>query len=138
MTTKGLALLVINCPEEPATQLPWASARFAATCSVNQQPVLLSGVLVQLGALPVMPYFKHHGHAVPDVPVACARVIVFADQWPNDWQAISDHTFKHVLRMLPPLQTCRNSDCSCDKWQAEGVETHSEPLLDVFRRQFCQ
>eukprot|EP00435_Cladocopium_sp_Y103_P046929 s615_g13.t1 len=136
LTSKCLALLVLNCPDELVTDLPWASVRFAAKCSVNQQPVLLTGLLVQLGHTVIAPYFKHDSPAVSDVPVACARITVFADQWPHDWESFSDHPFKQILAKLEPLQACRVQSCSCDKWHQVDSDHHSEPLLDVFRRQF--
>ena len=84
-----------------------STVRLAATWWVNQQPVLLSGILVRLGSVAVVPYFRHNGHAVADVPVACARITVYSDQWPQDWDGFSDHPFKQVLSKLPPLQACR-------------------------------
>eukprot|EP00435_Cladocopium_sp_Y103_P052433 s1724_g16.t1 len=136
LTPTSLALLVLYSPDEPATSLPWATVRFAARCSVNQQSVLLTGLLVQLGNTAVVPYFKHDGPAVSDVPVACARLTVFADQWPHAWESFVDHPFKQVLTMLPPLQVCREQNCSCDKWHQMAEDANTEPLLDVFRRQF--
>ena len=110
--------------------------RFAAICSVNQQPVLLSGFLVQLGGQPIGPYFRQDGPTVEDVPVACARLTVYADQWPQDWRPLLHTRFKHILTALPPLQTCRDPGCQCDKWHPDEMTSASEVLLDVFNRQF--
>ena len=49
LTNHGLALLILNAPGDLQTQLTWSTIRFAARCSVNQEPMLVSGVLVQLG-----------------------------------------------------------------------------------------
>ena len=136
LTNKSLAILVINGPDELHTTLQWASIRFAACCAVNNQPVLLSGHLVQLGVQPIVPVFTHGGPTVQDVPVACARITVFADQWPHDWSSLADHPFKQVLQILPPLQTCREDSCQCGKWHPTGPDTAQDALLDVFRRQF--
>eukprot|EP00435_Cladocopium_sp_Y103_P076208 s462_g81.t1 len=135
--TKGsLALLVLNGPDELHTDLQWSSIRFAAKCSVNQQPVLLSGMLVQLGHQPIFPYNRSEGLAVPDVLVACASITVHKDQWTQDWEQFAEHPFRNVLHVLPPLQTCRDSDCICDKWHPDTMDDHTEVVLDVFRRQF--
>lgn len=56
LTSKGLALLAINGPTDIQSDLPWSSIRFAATCAANNQPVLLSGLLVQLGQTTVGPF----------------------------------------------------------------------------------
>ncbi|CAL1169264.1 unnamed protein product [Cladocopium goreaui] len=136
LTAKSLALLVINGPDELPTKLSWTSIRFAACCSVNQQPVLLHGHLVQLGAQPIVPVFTKESPGVHDVPVTCARVTVFADQWPQDWSSLADHPFKQVLQVLLPLQTCRSEDCQCGRWHPDGMDGNQDVILDVFRRQF--
>ena len=49
LTNHGLALLVLNPPLDFQTSLDWATIRFATRCNMNQEPMLVSGVLVQLG-----------------------------------------------------------------------------------------
>ena len=61
LTNRALAMLVLNRPDEMQTDLQWSSIRFAAKCSVNQQPVLLFGFLAQLGEQVVCPYFETDG-----------------------------------------------------------------------------
>ena len=136
LTSKGLALLIINGPEDLRTTLQWSSLRFAAKCSANQQPVLLSGFLVQLGSQNIGPCFRSDGPTVSDVPVACARLTVYADQWQQDWESFAAHPFKHVLAKLAPLQSCRLEECHCDKWHPDHMEASQDVLLDVFKRQF--
>ena len=72
---------------------------------------------------------------VPDVRVACARIIAFAEQLQVDWETFAEHPFRHILSPLPPLQTrCINS-CQCDKRHPIASDS-SDVLLDVFRQQF--
>ncbi|CAL1173968.1 unnamed protein product [Cladocopium goreaui] len=136
LTNKGLALLLVNGPSDIQTDLQWSSIRFAAKCAVNQQPVLLHGVLVQLGSTPVCPFMRPTNVSVHDVPVACARITVFQDQWPKDWESFSSHPVKEALQHVLPLQTCRVEGCSCDKWHKDPMDHAQDVLLDVFRRQF--
>lgn len=82
------------------------------------------------------PYFKTDGSAVGNVPVACARLTVYADQWPGDWSEFADHPFKQMLALLQPLQTCRKENCQCELWHQNPQLPANEVLLDVFRRQF--
>lgn len=84
LTNKGLALLIVNGPSELQTEQQWSSIRFAANCAINQQPVLLHGLLVQLGGQVVGPFQRPNSVSVPDVPVTCARITVYQDQWPQD------------------------------------------------------
>ena len=136
LTNKGLALLIVNGPTELHTELQWSSIRFAAKCAVNQQPVLLHGFLVQLGSQIVSPFQKPSVVEVPDVPVTCAKITVYKDQWPQDWESFSAHPVKEVLQHIPPLQTCRTEGCSCSKWHRDPMDHAQDVVLDVFRRQF--
>ena len=136
LTHNSLALLVINCPDDPQTQLDWSTLRFAATCALNQQPMLLSGVLVQLGNEPVCPYNHALGTATPEVPVACARLTVFKDQWPGCWDEFVAHPVKQLLAAVPALQSCSQQNCECGRWHPCQMEEASDVVLDVFRRQY--
>ena len=136
LTSKGLALLAINGPQEVNTQLSWSTVRFAATCTANNQPVLLAGLLVQLGQTMVGPYRSVSGPEVPSVPVACARISVFQDQWPSDWESFGEHPVRSILEALQPLQTCRLENCGCTKWHPTADDSPTDAVLDVFRRQF--
>lgn len=136
LTTKGLALLIVNGPQELSTDLQWSSIRFAARCAVNQQPVLLHGFLVQLGNATVCPFKRPTSVSVPDVPVTCARITVFQDQWPQDWETFSAHPVKEVLQHIPALQTCRTEGCTCPKWHRDPMDHAQDVVLDVFKRQF--
>ena len=136
LTNKGLALLIVNGPETLATDLQWNTIRFAAKCAINHQPVLLHGFLVQLGSQVVCPFQKPTSVTVPDVPVTCARITVYKDQWPQDWETFMAHPVKEALQQLPPLQTCRTERCSCPKWHKDAMEHAQDVVLDVFKRQF--
>ena len=131
----GLALLVLNPPNELVTSLQWSTLRFAARCTYNQEPMLLSGVLVQLGKKMVYQYQAKDVPAIMSVDVACARITVYVDQWEHSWEEFASKPVKHVLSCIPCLQTCRIPDCQCPGWHPPSAD-HHDALLDVFRRQF--
>ena len=136
LTAHGLALLVLNPPQDFHTQLDWMTLRFAARCSVNHEPMLVSGILVQLGQSQVYQYKAKDIPAIMSVEVACARVSVFQDMWEGSWEDFASRPVKHVLGVLPCLHTCRNAEgCSCKSWHPPSDHPH-DALLDVFRRQF--
>lgn len=135
LTSKSLALLVVNGPDELSTALSWSTIRFAAKCALNQQPLLLNGFLVQLGRETVQPLQQSDVADVSEVPVTCARLTVYKDQLQQDWDEFSEHPVRNVLNMLPPLTVCKVPDCKCAKWHPEPMESQ-EVVLDVFRRQF--
>ena len=135
LTHQGLAMLVIQPPAEVETALQWSTIRFAVRCSVNQEPMLLSGLLVQLGQQPVYQFRAKDALAVPVFDVACARITVYQDQLELPWEEFANKPVKHIVSVLPCLQTCRKPACSCPCWHPEPDQPQ-DPLLDVFRRQY--
>jgi len=132
----GKLLLILNPPSDVQTSLISATIRFAARCSMNQEPMIVTGLLVQLGRSCVYQYTAKDTPAVVAMEVACARVTVYQDQWEHDWEDFTNRPVKHVLSVLQCLQTCRNgSECSCPGWHPTADQS-SEAVLDVFRRQF--
>ena len=105
LTHQGLALLVINQPSDFETRLQWSTLRFAAKCSVNGEPVLMSGVLVQLGKQAIYQFCNHTGFQVTTQPVACARVTAYRDQWNGSWETFQSQPVKQLLSLLMPLLT---------------------------------
>ena len=136
LTNHGLAMLVLHPPAEVSTSLVWSSIRFAARCTVNQEPMLVTGILVQLGQSTVYQYKAKNIPAIQAVEVACARIAVYKDMWEGSWEDFSNRPVKHVLSVLPCLNTCRSqSDCQCTGWHPTSEQPH-DALLDVFRRQY--
>ena len=136
LTNHGLALLVLNPPGDVSTALIWSTVRFAARCSMNQEPMIVSGLLVQLGRACVYQFTAKDTPAVVATEAACARITVYQDQWENDWEDFANRPVKHVLSVLQCLQTCRNGDqCTCPCWHPKPDQP-PDAVLDVFRRQF--
>lgn len=135
LTNRGLALLILNPPKDMPTNLQWATIRFAARCALNQEPMLLSGALIQLGGTTVYQYRAKNTPAIMSVDVACARITVFADQCEGKWEDFAAKPIKHILAAVPGLQVCKVDHCQCPAWHPPADGPH-EVLLDVFRRQF--
>lgn len=137
LTSKALAILVINYQQELETTLTWSTLRFAARCTINQEPMLLNGVLVQLGTTHVYQFSGNAQPVCPPVEVACARVTVYADQWEGSWDDFCTRPVKMVLMKLPMLMTCRQpaDTCTCKGWHPSSAQA-PDAVLDVFRRQF--
>lgn len=137
LTSKALAILVINHQQELQTTLQWSTLRFAARCALNQEPMLLNGVLVQLGKTPVHQFQGVAHHVSLPAEVACARITVFADQWDGPWDEFCSRPVKLLLMKLPMLLTCRNpkDTCQCKGWHPHTAQD-PDAVLDVFRRHF--
>ena len=136
LTHQGLALLILNATEEPVTTLQWASVRFAAKCSLNHEPMLLTGFLVQLGKETIYLYRNKAGTPLMQVDVTCARITVYRDQWNGPWEEFHAKPVKSCLALIPALHSCLNKECHCEKWHPEEESLVHDAVLDVFRRQF--
>ena len=135
LTHGSLALLILHPVGDLPTSLLWNTVRFAAKCSANFEPLLLTGALVQLGKTAVA--FNSNGQPpLAQVEVACARVTVYQDQWDGSWEDFQARPVKLVLNKLPPLTVCQTEGCACAAWHPGKDTDIATPLLDVFRRQF--
>ena len=136
LTHGSLALLILHPTEDLPTPLLWSTVRFAAKCTANHEPLLLSGALVQLGKTPIA-FNACSQPPLAQVEVACARVTVYQDQWEGRWEDFQARPVKLVLNKLLPLTHCKVDGCSCSAWHGTaGNGEAPSPLLDVFRRQF--
>ena len=136
LTQRGLALLIVGHTEVLPCHLSSATVRVAVRCTLNQEPMLVTGTLLQLGQSIVYQYTPKLGSPLPSIAVACARFSVYADQWPDDWEVFQTKPVKQVFDRVPVLQTCRQPDCTCIKWHSTDPSVPTEAVLDVFRRQF--
>eukprot|EP00435_Cladocopium_sp_Y103_P059078 s1324_g21.t1 len=135
LTSKALAIIVLNHQTDLDTTLQWSTIRFAARCTLNQEPMLLQGTLLQLGQTPVCQSVSKGISECPTTEVACARVTVYFDQWPEDREDFNFRPVKHILKCLPMLATCRSGQpCTCPAFHPAANEC--DAILDVFRRSF--
>eukprot|EP00438_Fugacium_kawagutii_P011553 Skav235007 [mRNA] locus=scaffold276:84617:89027:+ [translate_table: standard] len=136
LTDKALALLVLNPPDTMPCSMLCTKIRFAAKCTFNQEPMLLTAALVQLGGTIVEQVQVSPNASITAKEVACARFVAFKDQWPQDWSHFVSKPVKAILDAVVPLQLCREDDCECGRFHADPMQDTSQLVLDVFRRQF--
>ena len=109
-------------------------------CKANQQPVLVSAFLVQLGQLYVGPVTTAPMFDMPEVEAACVKVAVYRDGVEGNWTDVVAAPIRYVLSVLTPLVVC--SDCGpgtrekCVKWHPTDLTVVAEPVLDIWRRQW--
>eukprot|EP00438_Fugacium_kawagutii_P003598 Skav221606 [mRNA] locus=scaffold1698:858670:863079:+ [translate_table: standard] len=135
LTQKGLAVLILNAPDDMPCSLLNKKVRFAAKCTYNQEPMLLTGMLVQLGGAVVYQFQPKTNAKLSVETVACARFTVFRDQWPGDWDLMLGKPVKAIIDQVEPLQLCTQSPCDCTRAHADPMND-TEVVRDVFRRQY--
>ena len=134
----ALGVFVLNSHDmQVSTDLPWAQCRIAMKCVTNGEPMLVQGVLVQSGTKMVVQAKQKHAVDAGDVQAACAKITIYRDVFPNDWQEFLKAPVRFVLNVLVPLQQCDKTEgCSCSKWHRDPKSSVRDPVFDVWRRQW--
>ena len=138
VSKSALAAFVINASEASmTTSLPWAQCRVALRCCINNEPILVHGYLVQLGAETVIQSRATFVADVPDVEAACLKIAVYRDAVTQSWEEICKGPVRFILQQLEPLTVCSSSDpqCTCACWHVTSGSVR-DPVLDVWRRQW--
>ena len=134
-----LALLILQCTaQELKTNLPHSDVTVPCRCVVNQEPMLIDMVLVQIGSSPVT---KAPGKApvhIDTVDVGTLRLTVFRDEIEGTWDQFLQGPMKYVVHHLPLLRMCREEHCRCPHWHNTEQVALKDALVDVWRRQFMR
>eukprot|EP00435_Cladocopium_sp_Y103_P016471 s31_g4.t1 len=140
VSNSALALVLINSVESQlVTSLSWTSLRVVLRCQANGEPMLAPAFLIQLGKTPVAPKANAGPHDVLHAPAVCFKVTMYRDET-EDWASTIQSPVKYVLGRLMPLQVCQSgsaqSPCTCAKWHPGVDDVVSDPVLDIWRRQW--
>lgn len=134
-----LAFLILQGPLGGCTTtLQSSSLTVPARCSVNQEPLLLDVLLVQLGNVRVVKSQVESPVAIDTVQVATVKLTVFRDECLESWEGFSGAPLKYIIKTVPLLRLCRAESCGCPCWRnLEKINT-SDAIIDVWRRQFLR
>ena len=138
-STGGLALIIVDCVSHPpATPLLAESVRFPAWCIANSEPLLIDGLLYQVGAQQVSRSVAQDRFELVSVSTCVLKFMLFKDQAVVSWETIVAHPVKYILTLLPALQVCKgcNNTAGCEFWHDKSEAGIRDPLLEVWGRQF--
>lgn len=134
-----LAMLVLHgpiggCPTSLATTKVTVPAR----CSINNEPLLLEALLVQLGGIQVTRAISPAPVLIDTVQVTTLKIVVYKDEVTQDWEEVTNAPMRYIIRHIPLLKLCKQQNCTCQHWHnTEKVEA-TEAIVDVWRRQFLR
>ena len=136
----SLAAVLLNVDEpQLKTTLPWNQIRVVLRCKLNQEPILISAVLVQLGLGTVSQSTTASSVRIPDTPAACVKIAVYRDAIDIPWKDFAQAPIKYILSVLQPLVVCSTCDsspvASCVRWHSHEGQLE-DPVLDMWRRQW--
>ena len=135
----GLALVIVDSVgTRPNTSLIAELVRLPALCISNAEPVLVDGLLYQLGAHPVTRKTTQEKFELVSISSCVAKLMVFRDQTEEPWEQVTAHPMKHLFQKIPVLQACKDDSCAgnCEQWHPAEECNLKEPLLEVWGRQW--
>ena len=134
-----LALLILQCTlSDIQTSLPHHAVTVPCHCVVNNEPMLIDMIMVQVGTGVVEKTPRRQAVHIDTVDVGTLRLTVFRDEIDGSWDRVMQGPMKYVVHHLPLLRLCRETDCQCPHWHnKEGVATN-DALVDVWRRQYMR
>eukprot|EP00435_Cladocopium_sp_Y103_P038777 s2524_g10.t1 len=136
VSQEPLAILVVHKEETLLeTALPHLSVTVPCKCILNQEPLLLDATLVQLGGTPVEKHVQNALVAVDSLEVAAVKILVYADEYPGNWQVFCSAPIKSLVQVFPLLKRCYDDNCKCECWHNVDKLPLKDPILDVWRRQ---
>eukprot|EP00438_Fugacium_kawagutii_P000614 Skav207561 [mRNA] locus=scaffold3235:179008:181314:+ [translate_table: standard] len=135
LSTEGLLFVLVN-PTHACIQQHGEPLRFPAQCKHTGEPILLSAVVLQMGKKPVTRARPTQVPVLEEVAVITVKLMLYRDQVTQPWSQIASAPFKHILSQVPCLSVCRQKQCRCEGWHKEADPMESEPLLDVWNREF--
>eukprot|EP00435_Cladocopium_sp_Y103_P039814 s309_g10.t1 len=133
-----LALLIVQ-PELPLqTTLAHSQVTVPCKCLANNEPVLLEGILCQIGSGFVEKVQTMSQIAVDVVNVGALKLVVYRDEIEGTWEAFLDGPLRYIVAKIPLLRFCPQPNCQCAHWHNPDRLATKEVIVDVWRRQFLQ
>ena len=137
VSSEPLAMAVFVPPgAELETSLPHTKVLIPCVCIANSEPLLTEAVVVQLGAGFVEKQVVSSAISLDQLEVVTIKIMVYRDEYPGEWEAFVSSPIKHLVRIFPTLKRCNVDACECECWHNVDQLPLSDPILDVWRRQF--
>ena len=135
VSSKALALIILGDPDLTEAAVQVETVRFRAELIATSEPLLLQGVLAQIGDK----WCERHVPNTTPVEVAAsavARVAVYRDSLPSAWEDFIVAPLRSIVGQVPALQPCDVMGCECPKYHGESGPNDPPPILESWNRQF--
>ena len=130
----GIGFLVLS-PYSEAIAQQGQIVRFPVQSKVTSEPMLVSAVLLQRGAVQIVRNMPAQPAAVEQVSTQTIKCLLYKDQLQDQWQSVISAPVKFIIGMVEALQVCKLPECSCPKWHPHTQKSDT-PILDVWQRDF--
>eukprot|EP00435_Cladocopium_sp_Y103_P009908 s3081_g2.t1 len=136
VSSEPLALCILHPHGEALpTALPHTPVTVPCKCLLNQEPLLVEMMLVQVGVGQIEKYVAHTAIALDHLDVATIKMMVYKDEFPGEWPDFCSAPIRHLVNIFPLLKRCHTTGCQCDCWHNPDQLPVQDPILDVWRRQ---
>lgn len=136
----GALAVVVLCVEQalPASPFVPVEVRFPVHCTGNDEPLLVTGFLFNLGAVEVTKAKNASQISVTSIDTCVAKLTLYRDQCTMEWDEVIDNPKKALIGMLPSLQVCDSAQCDgrCEMWHKTSDADLSDPVLEFWSRQW--
>lgn len=134
-----LALAICMSPDVTIdTALPHKAVTIPCRCLVDNEPILVEAVLVQLSRGFVDKVAGQAKVELESLDVVTVKMISFKDELPIEWDVFAAAPIKHLVSQFPLLRRCDVTGCQCPHWHNQQALPVRDPILDVWRRQFLR
>ena len=135
----AVGMILIDClPSQVVTPLIPEQVKFPVTCLANSEPLLLEGVMFQLGAIPVRRSMPEAQCTLVALDSCVIRAMVFRDMIEVPWEKFREHPMRFILSLLPVIRPCDDPNCQgdCESWHAGEKCDIADPLMELWHRQW--
>ena len=139
VSQEPLALIVLHRADTSVqTSLPHGPVSVPCRCMIDNEPVLVDAVLVQVGTGHVEKVSGNALLAVDTPEVVTLKILVYKDELQGDWDEFCQSPIKCLVGLLPMLKRCFTENCQCEGWHNPEQLPLRDPIIDVWRRQFLR
>lgn len=142
ISTGALGFFLIDTVSIPTTSLSCAVQPLPLVCSENSEPLLVDGVLMQMGAVSVVRPQLKPGSAVSSVSSVATCVVkamIFRDMIDEAWDRVCAHPLQYIIKHVCPLQTCDDQECAgCEGWHPSKQFPLDSAIMEVWGRQWMR
>ena len=122
ISAKGLAVVIIG-PDDASLQGQGELIRFPATFVRTQEPIILTGRLIQLGNIWVQRNNPEKLLQVDQVSTSTIRLLTYRDEFPDEWDSLSSSPAKSVLSQFAFLDASSNEEI-LDVWDRQWMTSN--------------
>ena len=135
LSSEALGFIALGEVADDSSTITTERVKFHAVCPSSGEPLLLTGLLLQVGDR----FVYKHKPAVANLDVVKSvvqRAAVYREEWEGDWLAFAESPLRSIVSVVPLLRTCEVECCECSSWHGISAPGKPEAILEAYGRTF--